>query len=392
MKRLLVFTSWYPGKNRPQDFPFVAQQVKVMQAYLPKLSGEDWKIAVWCEGLPYDAWGRLLKSEATDDFWMDENIPVLNRRGVILSHHLNVNQNLLLVGGMKRAFRNIEKLLGGKPDLVWTITFSATLLWNYFQEEINLRTPYFLQEHSVPLKMQLNNHQKVKHGSKLIQEGLKCVVVAERQIAEFKHLTKNARPLVIWNCVDHSFLSESIEKPPGIHLVFVGRLSPQKGLDRLFKALSLLTRDYDELKLHMVGDGELKDSLVELALELKIENLIIWEGSQRPNEIGAILDSCNIFVLPSLYENCPVSLLEAQVKGLACVCTENGASEKVLLQGNGISVADRGDGVALSRGIKEVIDTLAHYDRDNIRKRSIAHFAPEIFAQNMWGVMRGLLK
>lgn len=392
MKRLLVFTSWYPGRNRPQDFPFVTQQVKVMRTYLPELSGEDWEIAVWCEGLPYDAWGLLSKGEDADEFWVDEGIPVLYRRGVILSHHLKVNQNLLRVGGMKKAFKRIENVLGGKPDLVWTITFSATLLWDYFQKRINLRTPYFLQEHSVPLRMQLNNHQKIKHSSKLIQDGLKCVVVAERQIAEFKHLTKKAHPLVIWNCVDHSFLGESIEKPMGMHLVFVGRLSPQKGLDRLFKALSLLAKDYVGMKLHVVGDGELKGSLMELAIELKIENLIIWEGARKPTEIGTILDACNIFILPSLYENCPVSLLEAQVKGLVCICTENGASEKVLLQGNGISVVDIGDGVALSKGIKEVISTLDQYDRDSIRKRSIAHFAPEVFAQNMWEVMRGLLK
>jgi len=101
------------------------------------------------------------------------------------------------------------------------------------------------------------------------------------------------------------------------------------------------------------------------------------------SEISKTLDTVHCFVLPSLYENCPVALLEAQVKGLPCVCTINGASEKVMLPGNGIAVADNGEGDELAVALLQMISTYSSYDRVGIRRRSIAEFAPEVFAKKM---------
>lgn len=68
MKRVLIFTGWYPTPEQPLNYPFVSQQVKVLKEALPNLSGEPWEIIVWHEALPVDITNRFLRNKKTTKF------------------------------------------------------------------------------------------------------------------------------------------------------------------------------------------------------------------------------------------------------------------------------------------------------------------------------------
>ena len=97
-----------------------------------------------------------------------------------------------------------------------------------------------------------------------------------------------------------------------INLVAVGRLSYQKGFDNLIEAFQIVTQRVNNIKLFIVGDGELKEKLIELTIELGINEKVVFCGfKENPYPY---LYYADIYILSSRWEGFPNSLLEA----LAC--------------------------------------------------------------------------
>jgi glycosyltransferase involved in cell wall biosynthesis len=111
----------------------------------------------------------------------------------------------------------------------------------------------------------------------------------------------------------------------------VGRLHKVKGHEYLLRAFAALSKDYPDMLLLIVGDGQERRNLQDLALQLGIGSKVIFAGfCQTTREI---LDTMNIFVLPSLNESFPNALLEAMAAGLPCIATSVGGVREVIENG-----------------------------------------------------------
>lgn len=95
-------------------------------------------------------------------------------------------------------------------------------------------------------------------------------------------------------------------------LAFIGRLAPQKNLHSLIEALQGL-----DVRLEVAGDGPLANELRELAERLGVH--VRFHGRLSHEELPALLRSVDGFVLPSLFEGHPKSLLEAMAAGVAVI-------------------------------------------------------------------------
>ena len=102
----------------------------------------------------------------------------------------------------------------------------------------------------------------------------------------------------------------------------ISRLSKQKGHTYLLRAFADLTRSFPELKLLVVGSGPLEDELKSQAEKLGLSESVIFTGARR--DVPEILKALDIFVMPSLWEGFPVSLLEAFATGLPVVVSPVG--------------------------------------------------------------------
>ena len=100
-----------------------------------------------------------------------------------------------------------------------------------------------------------------------------------------------------------------LEKASGLKLVTVARFYPQKNHLFMLEALAEYIIKYGDIKWYLVGDGPLKDEIKYKADSLGILNNIVFLGFQK-NPI-AIVNACDIFVLPSIYEGFSNALLEA---------------------------------------------------------------------------------
>jgi len=134
----------------------------------------------------------------------------------------------------------------------------------------------------------------------------------------------------IANCVDTSmfFPCSTLpnDSPPIIS--YVGRLSRQKGLDTLVKAINQLQERLSLFKVYIVGDGELKPMLQNMVCEYGLEDKITFTGA-IPNVVDYYQRS-RIIVMPSYYEGLPLVLLEAMACGVPVVASPVGGILDVL--------------------------------------------------------------
>lgn len=133
-----------------------------------------------------------------------------------------------------------------------------------------------------------------------------------------------------------SFKGEKVSKYKNKILLNVGRLTEQKGQDMLLKAWSLVNKQ--DWKLRIVGDGELKTSLINEAKELNISDSVEFVNPTK--NIEEIYAKADIFVLSSRWEGLPMVLIEAMSCGLPCISfdCETGPRQLISNKKNGFLV------------------------------------------------------
>ena len=103
-------------------------------------------------------------------------------------------------------------------------------------------------------------------------------------------------------------------------IVASGRLTEQKGFIHLINCFSNIIHYFPEVKLVILGEGELRTQLEKKILELDLTDRVFLPGFvQNP---FSIISKCDIFVLPSLYEGFPNVLAEAIICGVPCIAAD----------------------------------------------------------------------
>src|SRR5690606_11837696 len=103
-------------------------------------------------------------------------------------------------------------------------------------------------------------------------------------------------------------------------IVSTGRLIEDKGFDVLIEAFARVCHDIPEWKLYIYGDGPAKKSLQSLINSYGLEGRVKLKG--KTDDVQSALQNASFFVLASIAEGLPMSLIEAQSCGLPCVSTD----------------------------------------------------------------------
>ena len=115
-------------------------------------------------------------------------------------------------------------------------------------------------------------------------------------------------------------------------MLFVGRLSLNKGIETIIKAVLELPSVYT---LTIVGEGEEHDRLVPYACDR-----IIFTGSVAPHQVREYLRDADILIMNSGYEGLPMTILEAQSMGLPVVTTDVGGIGEAVRYGTDAEPTD----------------------------------------------------
>ena len=138
----------------------------------------------------------------------------------------------------------------------------------------------------------------------------------------------------------------------------VGRLAEVKNQQLLIEAVGdLFTKRpilRGTLRLVLVGDGPLKPQLVERVKQLGLSD-VVWFSGDR-NDVPALMQLMDIFILPSLAEGISNTLLEAMASGLPVIATRVGGNVELIEEGVNGRLVPANNVVAMADAVAELID------------------------------------
>ena len=100
----------------------------------------------------------------------------------------------------------------------------------------------------------------------------------------------------------------------------VGRFVIEKNHEFLVEVFRKILNNNKNVKLLLVGDGPLKKEVLQQVKTVGIQDNVIFAGIR--SDVNRVLQRMDVFVMPSLFEGLPVSLVEAQATGLPCVISD----------------------------------------------------------------------
>ena len=137
--------------------------------------------------------------------------------------------------------------------------------------------------------------------------------------------------------------------PTDLIVLTMGRLAPEKGLEYLIEAASLLRCSRPAFRFVLAGDGPLRAQLEELAESLGASRHVEFLGYRE--DIPDLLAASDLVVLPSMREGLSIALLEAMAAGKPIVTTEIGSNLAVVSQADTALLVPPGDPQALCDAI-----------------------------------------
>jgi glycogen(starch) synthase len=106
-------------------------------------------------------------------------------------------------------------------------------------------------------------------------------------------------------------------------ILFLGRLSSQKGVESFIYSAKLVTERIPEARFLVAGEGNLKESLESFSSHLGLDGKVIFAGFVPQRELASYYSAADLFVLPSLHEPFGITVLESLLSGTPAVVSEN---------------------------------------------------------------------
>ncbi len=154
-----------------------------------------------------------------------------------------------------------------------------------------------------------------------------CLTEPQKQLIASKYTLPLETIAVVPNGVANEyFIGKRIRENKVPHLLFVGRLAPQKNLSLLIKAVSQM-----KVRVHLdiVGEGEERANIEALIQKYNLQNVTLHR-KKTGKELLEMYRCADIFVLPSLKEGVSLSMLEALATGLPVVTSDSSEIRQIL--------------------------------------------------------------
>jgi len=187
--------------------------------------------------------------------------------------------------------------------------------------------------------------------------GSSALITENSMLAVMRHGT-------IYNCIDIKQIDEILKTwsrdkarrgmslDGFLVLSIIGRLSPEKGHEILFRALHVLRDRLKKIVLLIVGSGDHEESLRLLAADLHIDHLIRWCGAVGHHEIARFLQATDIIIVPSLFEGFGLAAAEAMAAGVPVIASSTGGLPEVIEHEHTGLLVTPGDAEALADAIQ----------------------------------------
>lgn len=174
------------------------------------------------------------------------------------------------------------------------------------------------------------------------------------------------------------------------NLLFVGRLSNEKGLNVLLDSLAILKTEDLDFRLTILGDGPSREKLEQQTKELELSDNVVFKGFVDQPTIREDLSNSDLFILPSFAEGIPVSLMEAMAIGVPVITTYVGGISELVIDNETGLLCYASDPSGLADSIRKYFN-----DREllkSVSKRGREHIELEFDVDNQIDKLAELFK
>ncbi|WP_432459151.1 glycosyltransferase family 4 protein [Agarivorans sp. QJM3NY_25] len=186
---------------------------------------------------------------------------------------------------------------------------------------------------------------------------------ADREIAIYKLGYNNKAVKVVPNGVDVDLFSPADKTSNEFRIVMVGRLWKQKNPMCLLRAFKKVVEIDSSITLDFVGDGDLRHEMLSFIENNNLSRNVKIVGWK--DDVFNLLNSYDLFVLPSLWEGMPLAILEAQSCGLPTVVSDIAGNRDLVTDGfNGLLFETNNDDI-LFEAMKRL-----YLDRNELKRFS----------------------
>jgi glycosyltransferase involved in cell wall biosynthesis len=220
-------------------------------------------------------------------------------------------------------------------DAVW-LHNPLFLRNNPFQRSlITIHTTYYGK-----VILDLNSKIYYKISSKIekyclnkINEKARFTAVGQQVCKELEEIGINKERITyIPNGVDTELFKPSNDKKilrrkfgiPEEHLIFLslGRLTEAKQPQKLIDVFSVIEKDIEDVSLVIAGEGELLEKTKRLVKQKKLKDVIFLGYVDHEKEAPDLYACSDYYIMTSMYEGLPLTLLEAMASGLPCIVSD----------------------------------------------------------------------
>jgi glycosyltransferase involved in cell wall biosynthesis len=205
----------------------------------------------------------------------------------------------------------------------------------------------------------------------------------------FEYVEKNYNPSGIHALIPN-YVKTDVFKPLNTNkkkdsICFIGRLSTEKNLYALLKALNGLS-----YALTIIGSGEQKELLNNFTIENAVN--VNFLGNIPNHDLPEILNKHELFILPSLYENMPKTLLEAMSCGMPVIGTNVKGINEVIEHGKNGILCDT-DSNSIRNAIISLMGDEALKEKlgENARRTIVENYSLDVLAKKELELMGALV-
>jgi glycosyltransferase involved in cell wall biosynthesis len=251
-------------------------------------------------------------------------------------------------------------------------------------------TRVIYQIHGGDLPQKFARHNRVLSAMLRVSLSLADVIVvlAQSELEAYREFIPGADIRVIPNAVDCApyveLQREHRDTQAALQLIYVGRLSLQKGLYEALSGLHLARADGVAANLVIAGSGPDEAILRQLVERLKLTNTVKFAGPVFGEDKRALLAEADVLLFPTYAEGLPYALLESMAAGVPAITTRVGAIPDVVIDGvHGIFVTPRtingiARGITKLAGDRKLLAQMSAACRSRIATRySVQRFAGE---------------
>src|SRR5436853_751211 len=170
-----------------------------------------------------------------------------------------------------------------------------------------------------------------------------------------------------------SYAKTPREPHDGVNILYVGRMSQEKGVETLMKAFQRVSRTYENTRLLLVGDGPFLNRCRLLAREIGVETSVVFTGHLGHEMLDYYYSIADVFVHPALFhEPFNLTLLEAMAHDIPILVSNVGSLSNIV----------KDAGIAFDMGnVEDLVDKLSFLIADSARMNTLARKCKPVLAE-----------